>query len=113
MVGVGHAHFSLYLGSPQGRVDIPRALSLLCLPQFREPAPHVPAEGEMKERKGGGKGETKKDLKLTFGIHTQTHAYIKASAVAQVQAGAGNHVCVSVSPNVCFEQASGRPDSQI
>ena len=50
MVGVSHAHFSLYLGSPQGGVDISWALSLLCLPQFREPTPHVPVEGEIKER---------------------------------------------------------------
>lgn len=50
----------------------------------------------MKEREEE-KVKQKKDLKLTFGIHTQTHAYIKASTVAQVQAGAGNHVCVCVS----------------
>lgn len=51
MVGVGHAHFRLYLGSSQGGVDVSWALSLLCLPQFRESTPHVSVEGERKERK--------------------------------------------------------------
>lgn len=51
MVGVGYAHLRLDLGSPQGGVDISWALSLLCLPQFREPTPHFPVEGEIKERK--------------------------------------------------------------
>lgn len=101
MVGVGHAHFSLYLGSPQGGIDIPRALSLLCLPQFGEPAPHVPVEGEMTERK-------EEKVKQTFGIHTQTHAYIKASTVAQVLAGAGNHVCVCV-PECVFRAGERVP----
>lgn len=70
MVGVGHAHFSLYLGSPQSGVDISWALSLLCLPQFREPTPHVPVEGEIKERK---EKKVKQKTTLTFERDANTH----------------------------------------
>lgn len=49
VVGVCHAHFSLYLWPSKGGVDIARASPLFCLPQFRKPTPHI-SVGE--ERRG-------------------------------------------------------------
>lgn len=45
VVGVDHAHFGLYLRTPQGGVDVPGTLALLSLPQLGEAAAHLTAVG--------------------------------------------------------------------